>query len=256
MGGLFELRLEPEELAKDIEYSADLFVFGMAKIDQPLGDASSISRLTLAAEGKGAANLEGGPSQAVTREEGSPTCQISIGADAAPPVAASADEIEEALAETVEHPIGHEEVVALAQEAVGDAATPAAKVERLVAFVGQYIADDYTGNPLTVLDIIQQKRGDCTEHALLFATLARAVGVPAREVSGLVYMGDEVQSFGGHAWNEVVVDGHWQPVDAAWGETTINATHIRFGAGRGQEGKMLSILGGVTFTLVDVARKE
>ena len=92
--------------------------------------------------------------------------------------------------------------------------------------------------------------------ALLLTTLARAVGIPAREVTGLVYMGDEVQAFGGHAWSEVVLDGRWQPVDPAWRETEVNATHIRFGVGRSQAGKMLSIIGGVSFKLRELEREE
>ena len=50
-------------------------------------------------------------------------------------------------------------------------------------------------------------------------------------MTGLVYMGDEVQAFGGHAWNEVVIDGKWVPIDATWNETTLNPTHITFGHG-------------------------
>ena len=51
-----------------------------------------------------------------------------------------------------------------------------------------------TADPLTVADIMEKKSGDCTEHALLFVTLARALGIPAREVSG-IYYADELGGF-------------------------------------------------------------
>ena len=62
---------------------------------------------------------------------------------------------------------------------------------------------------------------------MLFATMARAAGIPAREVSGFIYMGDETKAFGAHAWNEIVLDGNWVPVAATWDEFEINPPHIQ-----------------------------
>ena len=44
---------------------------------------------------------------------------------------------------------------------------------------------------------------------MLFVALARAAGIPSREAGGYMYMGDKLKAFGGHAWCEVVLDGHW-----------------------------------------------
>jgi transglutaminase-like putative cysteine protease len=63
----------------------------------------------------------------------------------------------------------------------------------------------------------------------LFNTLARAVGVPSREVAGLGYMGDDVMAFGGHVWNEVVLDGVWVPVDAQTVHLPMRELHVRGG---------------------------
>ncbi len=46
----------------------------------------------------------------------------------------------------------------------------------------------------------------------------------------MVYAGDTLRAFSPHAWNEVVIDGLWVPVDPTWGQTTIDATHLRFPA--------------------------
>ena len=64
----------------------------------------------------------------------------------------------------------------LAQQAVGDAATPRAKVEHLVAFVHNYITPSYSARPLTVLDLLKVRKGDCSNYAALFTALAQGGG--------------------------------------------------------------------------------
>ncbi|HEY8504227.1 MAG TPA: transglutaminase-like domain-containing protein, partial [Gemmataceae bacterium] len=162
----------------------------------------------------------------------------------------------EALAETTTYPLSHPRVRELAREAVGDAKTDREKVERLVKFVNGYITPSYTAEPLNLLKLIREKQGDCSEYALLFAALARAAGVPCREVGGLVYMGDAEKAFGPHAWNEVVLDGKWVPVDASVPQAEIDPTHVRYGSAAGDG--MLNLaasFAGMSFRVVEVKRR-
>jgi hypothetical protein len=62
------------------------------------------------------------------------------------------------------------------------------------------------------VEVFQNRRGTCTEYAVLLATLARAAGIPSRVVMGFVYVGG---IFGGHAWVEVLAGEDWLPIDAA-----------------------------------------
>ncbi len=79
-----------------------------------------------------------------------------------------------------------------------------------------------------------------------------AAGIPAREVSGFIY-GEAVEaSFGGHAWCEVEVDGYWHSVDPSWGETMINATHIRISSDRPSTGEMDLYMGGLEFRILSI----
>jgi hypothetical protein len=252
IGGLFEIRAEPEEQAHQIEKSGDLFVFGFARIDRPIGDPVHVTKLVIDVEGEGLDKVADGPGQKVARAEDGKTITLTLGADAGVKATANAAEIAEALEETVDFPTRLPRVVALATQAVGDAKTPAEKVERLVHFVAKYVEDKVTPNNPSVSEIITSKKGDCSEHALLFVTLARAAGIPARQVGGLMYMGDDVKAFGGHAWNEVALDGRWVPVDPTWDETTVDATHItleRNDRGMG----FFSTLGRLRFQLKEVA---
>jgi transglutaminase-like putative cysteine protease len=43
-----------------------------------------------------------------------------------------------------------------------------------------------------------------------------------------MYAGGGVPAFAGHAWNEVVLDGAWMPVDPSWNQMRVDATHIRY----------------------------
>jgi hypothetical protein len=248
IGGTFEARLESEETAKKIEKGGDLFVFGMAKLDKPIGPAPKVTRLVLDVDGDGANALADAPRQLVTRDAKTGAVMISLGAGLGADGPVPQKDIDDALAETVALPIKSPQVVALAAQAVGDAKTPREKVDHLVHFVSDYVKDELCPGEMSVAEIVAQKKGDCTEHSTLFAALARAAGVPTRRVSGLMYMGDDVKAFGGHAWDEVALDGKWVPVDPTWNETDIDAAHVT----TEREGKgmnSMSTFGALSFRL-------
>lgn len=64
--------------------------------------------------------------------------------------------------------------------------------------------------------VARDRRGDCTEHAVLFAALARRFGYSTRVVFGTVIVAGsngQLQAFG-HAWNEVLNGEGWSVFDA------------------------------------------
>jgi len=228
LGGLFECRLEPQALATRIDKTIDLFLKNTVFIDRPLGHSETITLLKLSLDNTSGTLLGNAPGQSITRNRADGSMGITLNAKGVPLVKATEEEIKKNLAATIDIPANHPAVIGLAQHAVDGADTVSEKVSRLVEFVEQYIQDDYTANPLTLMDIIEKKKGDCSEHAKLFTAMARALEIPCHTVGGLVYLGDEYRAFGLHAWNEVVMGGVWVPVDPTWGQTAIDATHIRF----------------------------
>lgn len=80
------------------------------------------------------------------------------------------------------------------------------------------------------LEVLSTGRGDCNEHSVLYTALARAAGVPARTVVGLVYSdrfyGDS--GFYYHAWVEVFTGKDWIAIDPTWNQIPADATHIAF----------------------------
>ncbi len=235
--GAVKVRLEPEALAKDIRYSADLFLEGLLRPDRKLGPPGKVRSLALRLRGADEAlRLPSDGRQAVTREaDGSLLLTIRADAPRDGLPEATAKETADALRPSAEFPCDNPEVRALARKAAGDASTPEGKVRSLVDFVGAYVEDADSLSCLSALDVLRAKKGDCSEHTLLFVALCRAEGLPARDVGGLMYAGDDLGAFGGHAWAEVALGGRWVSADPTWGEFPVDATHILQGTGNQAE---------------------
>ena len=121
-------------------------------------------------------------------------------------------------------------VQALARQAAGGAADVFEASSNIAMFVYRFLAKSYGTSSDRSTRVIEQKKGDCTEHSLLFVALARASGIPARILSGLVYMdsGDGIPALYWHQWAEIYV-GRWVPVDPTFGQPVADAGHIAFG---------------------------
>jgi hypothetical protein len=83
------------------------------------------------------------------------------------------------------------------------------------------------GTTRAASDVLESRVGVCRDYATLFAALARSAGVPAKVVSGLVYLND---GFYYHAWVECWV-GQWVPFDATLNTDFVDATHIKLAEG-------------------------
>ncbi len=104
-------------------------------------------------------------------------------------------------------------VIAAARAQLG----PKPSVEGLVGFVDAFIVKKDLSRSFDLASVVARRReGDCTEHAVLLAALARAFGIAARVAEGIVLVDVQrnVYAFG-HAWVEVYRQGTWRPADAA-----------------------------------------
>ena len=79
---------------------------------------------------------------------------------------------------------------------------------------------------------LANRRGDCNEHAALFAALARNAGLPTRIASGVML---HKGAFYYHAWNEVCVAGSWISVDTTLNQIPADLGHIKFVEGETRE---------------------
>ena len=78
----------------------------------------------------------------------------------------------------------------------------------------------------TAAEVAENQSGDCTEHAVLLAALARICGLPSRVAIGLVYV-DRAAGFGYHMWTEVFLDGRWVPLDGINGAGGTSAAYLK-----------------------------
>ena len=118
-------------------------------------------------------------------------------------------------------------IVTLAKQAAGNEKDPwrvAVAVERFV--YREVKKKDFTQAFATAAEVAKNREGDCTEHAVFLAGLARACGIPARVAIGLVYL-EGTQSFFYHMWTEVYVEKRWIPVDGTLGLGGIGADHLK-----------------------------
>lgn len=73
-------------------------------------------------------------------------------------------------------------------------------------------------------EVADRRYGDCSEHAVLMAAMARAVGIPSKLVSGLTHADG---SFAYHMWVEVWTGEAWYALDPTIGRGSVDATHIK-----------------------------
>ncbi|HSI84215.1 MAG: transglutaminase family protein [Candidatus Methylacidiphilales bacterium] len=124
-------------------------------------------------------------------------------------------------------------ITELGRKAVGDEKNPVLAARKIDAFVRKYIsAKDFSVGFASADETARSKTGDCTEHGVLCAALARSVGLPARVITGLGYLPTNYEgtgsgkngSFGFHMWAEAWVGpgkDDWVPMDAALGSFDI-----------------------------------
>jgi hypothetical protein len=98
------------------------------------------------------------------------------------------------------------------------------------------------------LAVYELRAGDCNEHSVLFAALARAAGIPTRIVAGLLYSEDR---FFYHAWNEVYL-GEWIAVDSLMNQVPADPTHIRLIVGElDRQVELVRTLGRLSIKVLD-----
>jgi transglutaminase superfamily protein len=145
------------------------------------------------------------------------------------------------------------EIAAVAKEVAG-AETNAWKAAQALE---RWVFESVTKKNMNVtfasaLEVCRSREGDCTEHAVLLAAVCRAAGIPARVVMGIEYL---YGIWGGHAWDEVWIDGEWYPLDATNGFGFVDPLHLpmaRMSMKEGGGAEFVELLGGLGNIDVDV----
>lgn len=133
----------------------------------------------------------------------------------------------EQLAPFLQLPEGHAKLIALSRKLVGDASSDSERVNRLLSYLQsgtyKYTLDQPDVGKSAPLEafLFETKRGHCEYFASALAIMARAVGVPSRNVTG--FIGGSYNPYGkyyaikqgdAHSWVEVFIAGRgWVTAD-------------------------------------------
>jgi len=131
-------------------------------------------------------------------------------------------------------------VQAQARLILGREQDPARAARRIAAWVRAHVERRSTAALPSAVQVLEARVGDCNEHAVLFVALARAAGLPARTVAGLVPVDGR---FYYHAWAEVYL-GDWVAVDPMLDEFPAGAAHMRFSInGLARQAELVRLVG-------------
>ena len=100
--------------------------------------------------------------------------------------------------------------------------------------------------------VLLTRAGDCNELAQVFVALARARGLTARPVTGLLYVDGK---FYYHAWAEVLLKD-WVAVDPMLGQVPADAAHIRLMQGLALRTDLIRRWAGLDVNVVSVKETQ
>ena len=248
IGPGFRLVLEDKQLAQDQSQGApDLYRLSRVPVDKPLGSAMTITGLRLELSGL------------------SPNIQLS---DNRQKHNARVLEVQVHEIETLEPEdlvqsekarwlsitpfLDHDSSIFETILRAVQSREPVDRVRALSRAVHNAIQYTLATAPLSASEILRQGTGDCTEYSRALTAVLRADGIPAREVSGMAYAGDEF-GFAFHAWVEAYINGRWVAIDPTWDQYPVDATHIAIS--RDDPSPIIGLLGGLSVKVLAVERK-
>lgn len=223
-----------EALAKPKTPDVDLLSSMSVKVAQPLPQAHQLKEVRYRVHWEGGDPSQvfaAGPTQSVKSLDPH-TAEINVyairpgqadGNRSAPPETPTKEDRESNRFLQSDDP----QIIALAQKAVGEEKDPWRRAVALERFVHREVKNkDFSQGFATAAEVAQSREGDCTEHAVLLAAMARTLGIPARVAIGLVYL-ESQQQFFYHMWTEMFLDGRWVPLDGTLALGGIGAGHLK-----------------------------
>ncbi|MBI4580315.1 MAG: transglutaminase family protein, partial [Planctomycetes bacterium] len=261
----FEVIACPKAVALSRNEPTELMVSTLLRVDRAL-DNERARTITYRLLGKGGADVnvpETGMQRFVERRDGTVTLQVTRRSARAPhpkagqapgPAAATSrpavkmtrQDLAPFLQSSADLNFKDPVVADLARKAAGGEKDPNKLAERLCRFVHDYVqTKNLSIGFATASEVARSREGDCTEHGVLLAALGRAVGIPTRIVTGIVYTDeftDQERVFVGHLWTQFWLDGEWVDLDAAFGQVDVDPTHIALGVSTAGDGGLADLV--------------
>ncbi|MCC6809655.1 MAG: transglutaminase domain-containing protein [Deltaproteobacteria bacterium] len=251
IAGLFTLRLEDEQRAKNLGYSQDVLVAFVVPVDKLLDNPYVLNDVAISFAGAKGYPMPQSERQVVQAQGDNVRVTVKRAPFDEKSAAPLPVDTAKFAAELRPEPLLQSdapEIRALAKEIVGGEKNSYRAAGKLLAWVHQKLEKAYVPAVSNALEVFKSRKGDCGEHAALFVALARAAGIPARPVVGITYW-PPGNGFGYHAWAEVWV-GRWLAVDPTQGTMSADATHVQLAGGDlAEQAKITMLIGKLKATI-------
>jgi len=142
----------------------------------------------------------------------------------------------------------HPEIVDQVNQIVKVSDPDRLKAEKILNWIHTHIAKRPVLSVPDALETLKHRVGDCNEHAVLMAAMARACGIPSQIDAGLVLTRGR---FYYHAWNVLYLDG-WVTADALMGQLPADITHLRLVRGDAKDQiDLMGVIGNIAIEILE-----
>ncbi len=249
--------LSREEALAEIDPTEafDLLSFFAVKIDEPIPDPRRLSYLKLKLEDITITGLDlADDYQHLIQKDPiiveSYLPRLSDLPDLSVPISQHKEFLEPSVYIQCEDP----EIVTKANELVGSETEAKKIVAKLVDGVYNLLEKNPTASLPSAIDVLRTKEGDCNEHSILFAALARAKGIPTKIHVGLINLRGSAYYY--HAWCAVWL-GKWIPVDPTLNQYPADVGHLKLKEGEiAEQAQVLKVVGKLHIKALEYREKQ
>lgn len=243
MGGIMISGLESEVRAKaylarsSLNKSEALLDFSLIRTAEKLDDPRQVEYLEVVLSGIEAdGKIPSDERQQCAWENGALYCCINAEAQVPAPGACIAGAMNPYLRSSLAVPASNARIHELASSIMETMNDPQDRIQAILSWIGEYIEKEPV-DVFSALDVLDKGKAECQGHAMLYAALARASGIPTRVVNGIVYSAEH-GGFLYHTWAESCVGDAWISVDPTFAQARADATHIKIVEGEAPEDLM------------------
>ncbi|MCL2738183.1 MAG: transglutaminase-like domain-containing protein [Bacteroidales bacterium] len=146
---------------------------------------------------------------------------FNLSADKVKPYNTQSELYQTYTAEREQHIVFTDKIKEVSAQVVGDETNPFLKVKKIFEWIDSNYpwagAREYSTLPNIPMYVLENNHGDCGQVSLLFITMARYNGIPAKWQSGFMTHPGALNL---HDWAEVYFEGvGWVPVDQSFGRS-------------------------------------
>ncbi|MBC7998265.1 MAG: transglutaminase domain-containing protein [Leptolyngbya sp.] len=226
--GIFSFRFEDISQAKNLSANGlDIVEISRVPLNMDMGETKALSLVVMRVRGLSATPPNSRRQTLLSKgKDGSQAFQIMRDEIKSAGNILSKEENAKYLSDSPSLQIHEPEIKSAAAEAVGQEKNRLKQAQLLMNFVHTRLAKNANRNSEKAVVVLKNAAGDCTEHALVFQSLARSLGMPTREILGMAYVQLPEPAYYWHTWNEIHDGKNWISIDPTWNEIFVDAAHF------------------------------